>query len=309
MTMAATTVSPSRGRKDAARFKGIVVGATGAWLVVFTLLPFLIVLAISLTEKRLGVPPFTPLIESGEGVWPQINASLANYAALLSDSLYIDAFLSSVRIAATASLVTLLIAYPMAYAIARARPSLRLGLLMLVILPFWTSFLIRTYAWTGILNSNGLINNALIQAGLISQPLPLLHTEFAVHLGIVYSYLPFMVLPIYAVLERLDWILLEAAQDLGARPLSAFVRVTLPLSLPGIFAGLLLVFIPALGEFIIPDLLGGPASLMLGRVLWTEFFYNNDWPMASALAIALLVMVLAAAALLYRVMRRGEVAP
>lgn len=308
MTMTAAATVP-RSRTDASRLKGIVIGATATWLVVFTLLPFLIVLAISLVEPRLGVPPFTPLIESGAGPWPRFNATAANYATLLSDSLYVEAFLSSVRIAATSSLVTLLIAYPMAYAIARTRPGLRLGLLMMVILPFWTSFLIRTYAWTGILNSNGLINSALIKTGLISEPLPLLYTEFAVHLGIVYSYLPFMVLPIDAVLERLDWTLLEAAQDLGARPMSAFLRVTLPLSLPGILAGWLLVFIPALGEFIIPDLLGGPGSLMLGRVLWIEFFSNNDWPLASAVAIALLAMVLASAALLYRVMRRGEVSP
>jgi putrescine transport system permease protein len=306
---AVAAVSVGRGGKDARRLKRVVIGATTAWLFVFTLLPFLIVLAISLAEPRLGVPPFAPLIESGEGFWPRVTATAANYATLLSDSLYIEAFFTSVRIAATSSLVTLLIAYPMAYAIARTRPGPRLVLLMLVILPFWTSFLIRAYAWTGILNSNGLINTALMKLGLISEPLPLLHTEFAVHLGIVYSYLPFMVLPIYAVLERLDWTLLEAAQDLGARPASAFMRVTLPLSLPGVFAGWLLVFIPALGEFIIPDLLGGPGSLMLGRVLWTEFFNNNDWPMASALAIALLVMVLVPAAVLYRVMRRPEVSP
>jgi putrescine transport system permease protein len=308
MTMVAAAAS-SRAHSDDRRFKRIVVGATTAWLLVFTLLPFLIVFAISLAEPRLGVPPFMPLIESGEGFWPRWHVTFANYATLFSDWLYIEAFFASVRIAATSSLVTLLIAYPMAYAIARTRAGPRHVLLMLVILPFWTSFLIRAYAWTGILNSNGLVNTALMTWGLISEPLPLLHTEFAVHLGIVYSYLPFMVLPIYAVLERLDWTLLEAAQDLGARPASAFMRVTLPLSLPGVFAGWLLVFIPALGEFIIPDLLGGPGSLMLGRVLWTEFFNNNDWPLASALAIALLVMVLVPAAVLYRVMRRSEVSP
>jgi putrescine transport system permease protein len=294
---------------DARRLKTIVIGGTTAWLVIFTLLPFLIVLAISLAAPRLGVPPFTPLLESGEGVLPRLNASFANYVTLFSDSLYVEAFLASVRIAATSSLLTLLIAYPMAYAIARTQARLRPPLLMLVILPFWTSFLIRAYAWTGILNSNGLINGALIEAGFITEPLPLLHTEFAVHLGIVYSYLPFMVLPIYAVLERLDWTLLEAASDLGSRPLRGFRRVTLPLSLPGVYAGWLLVFIPALGEFIIPDLLGGPGSLMIGRVLWTEFFNNNDWPLASALAVALLAMVLGSSALLYRVMRRPEALP
>jgi putrescine transport system permease protein len=295
--------------KDMRRARAIVIGSSLTWLIVFTLLPCLILLAISLTEPRVDIPPFTPLLGKGTGFWPQINATASNYAALLSDPLYLEAFVSSVRIAAVSSLLALLLAYPMAYAIARASERTRLPLLMLVILPFWTSFLIRAYAWTGILNSNGLVNNALMKLGIVTQPLVLLHTEFAVHLGIVYSYLPFMVLPIYAVLERMDWTLLEAAEDLGARPLSAFARVTLPLSLPGIFAGVLLVFIPALGEFIIPDLLGGPGTLMLGRVLWTEFFNNHDWPLASALAIVLLVVVLVPASVLYRVVRKTEVMP
>ncbi len=188
------------------------------------------------------------------------------------------------------------------------RSNLRTPLLVLVVLPFWTSFLIRVYAWSSLLNSNGLINTLLLDAGVIAEPLTLLNTEFAVHLGIVYSYLPFMVLPIYAVLERLDWTLLDAASDLGARPARAFFRVTLPLSMPGIVAGLLLVFIPALGEFIIPDLLGGSDTLMVGPVLWNEFFGNNDWPLAAALAVLLLVAVLAPAALVYRLARRAEVA-
>jgi len=285
----------------------IILGATSAWLIAFTLLPVLIVVAVSLSEPRLGAPPFTPLFEWADGVWPRFNGTIASYITVTSDSLYLAAFMSSVRIAASSALIALVVAYPMAYAIARAGERARVGLLMLVILPFWTSFLIRAYAWTGLLNTNGLINATLIKLGVISEPLTLLHTEFAVHLGIVYSYLPFMVLPIYAVLERMDWSLLEAAQDLGARPLRAFFRVTLPLSLPGVFAGWLLVFIPALGEFIIPDLLGGPDTLMLGRVLWTEFFNNRDWPLASALAVTLLAIVLAASALLYRVLRRAEV--
>ena len=284
----------------------IILGSTTAWLIAFTLLPVLIVVAVSLSEPRLGAPPFTPLFEWGGAVLPIFNGTIENYLTVASDSLYLAAFVSSLRIAATSALITLMIAYPMAYAIARARESLRVALLMLVILPFWTSFLIRTYAWTGLLNTNGLINSSLINLGLIAEPLPLLHTEFAVHLGIVYSYLPFMVLPIYAVLERMDWTLTEAAQDLGARPLRAFFRVTLPLSLPGVVAGWLLVFIPALGEFIIPDLLGGPDTLMLGRVLWTEFFNNRDWPLASALAVLLLVIVLLSALLLVRVLRRRE---
>ena len=286
----------------------LVIGPPFGWLIIFTLLPALVLLAISLTEARLGSPPFTPLFVSGAGAMPQINASAANYATLFSDPLYLDAFLSSIRIAATSALITLLIAYPMAYALARARDSVRTPLLMLVVLPFWTSFLIRVYAWTGILNSNGLINEALLKLGVIGQPLPLLHTEFAVHLGIVYSYLPFMVLPIFAVLERFDWSLLDAAADLGARPFTAFLRITLPLSLPGIVAGLLLVFVPALGEFIIPELLGGPDTLMIGRILWTEFFSNHDWPLACALAVVLLATVLAPAGLVLRFARRTQAA-
>jgi putrescine transport system permease protein len=286
----------------------VILGATTAWLIAFTLLPVLIVAAVSLSEPRLGAPPFTPLLEWGEGIWPTFNGTIASYLTVASDSLYIAALVSSLRIAASSAMITLVIAYPMAYAIARASDRARFALLMLVILPFWTSFLIRTYAWTGLLNTNGLINNTLIDLGVISQPLTLLHTEFAVHLGIVYSYLPFMVLPIYAVLERMDWSLIEAAQDLGSRPYRAFFRVTLPLSLPGVFAGLLLVFIPALGEFIIPDLLGGPDTLMLGRVLWTEFFNNRDWPLASALAVLLLVIVLLSALLLVKALQRREAA-
>ena len=284
----------------------IVLGSTTAWLAVFTLLPVLIVVAVSLSEPQVGAPPFAPLFAWGEGLLPRFNGTIASYITIASDDLYIAAFISSVRIAATSALITLVIAYPMAYVIARARESLRVGLLMLVILPFWTSFLIRAYAWTGLLNTNGLINTALINLGVISEPLTLLHTEFAVYVGIVYSYLPFMVLPIYAVLERMDWSLLEAAQDLGSKPYRAFFRVTLPLSLPGVAAGWLLVFIPALGEFIIPDLLGGPDTLMLGKVLWTEFFNNRDWPVASALAVLLLLMVLLPSMLLVRVMRRKE---
>jgi putrescine transport system permease protein len=294
------TDSASRG------IRTLVVGVPFGWLILFTLLPVLIVLAISLVEPSSGSPPYGPLFSPGGGLLPQLNATAANYQTLLGDPLYLQAFLSSLRIAASSALITLLIAYPMAYAIARARESARTPLLMLVMLPFWTALLIRVYAWTGILNSNGLINNALIQLGLIEHPLPLLHTEFAVHLGIVYSYLPFMVLPIFAVLERLDWTLLEAAEDLGARPWRAFLRITLPLSLPGIVAGLLLVFIPALGEFIIPELLGGPETLMIGRVLWTEFFNNHDWPLASALAAGMLVMVLVPAAIVMRNARAAQ---
>jgi putrescine transport system permease protein len=282
-----------------------VIGLPYLWLLVFVLLPALVVLAISFAEPRIGAPPFTPPLSWGDG-GVQFSVTLDNYLRLFADRLYADAFLSSIRIAAVSAFITLLIAYPMAYAIARAGERVRPSLLMLVVLPFWTSFLIRVYAWTGLLNSNGLINTVLLKLGIVDHPLPLLHTEFAVHLGIVYSYLPFMVLPIYGVLERMDWTLLEAAADLGTRPLRAFFRVTLPLSMPGVVAGLLLVFIPALGEFIIPELLGGPDTLMVGRVLWTEFFSNHDWPFASALAVVMLIAVLLPAALIYRVARREE---
>lgn len=235
----------------------------------------------------------------------QVRINLENYRLLFTDTLYVDAFLNSLKVAGVSTLICLLIGYPMAYAIARAGRSARLILLMLIVLPFWTSFLIRVYAWIGILKDNGLLNNLLLAVGLIDQPLRLLHTEFAVYLGIVYSYLPFMVLPLYATLARMDLSLLEAAADLGARPWKAFWTVTLPLSLPGVIAGSLLVFIPAVGEFVIPDLLGGPDALMMGKVLWTEFFTNRDWPLASAIAVLLLLTLVVPIMLLQRAEKRA----
>jgi putrescine transport system permease protein len=223
----------------------------------------------------------------------QLRLDVGNYRLMFEDSLYFGAFLNSLWVAAVSTLICLFIGYPMAYGIARAGPAWRLPLLMLVILPFWTSFLIRVYAWIGILKNNGLLNNLLIGLGVIDQPLPLLHSPVAVYVGIVYSYLPFMVLPLYATLVRLDLTLLEAAADLGARPWTAFLKVTLPVSLPGVIAGSLLVFVPATGEFVIPDLLGGPDSLMIGRLLWTEFFNNADWPVAAAMAVIMLVILVA----------------
>jgi putrescine transport system permease protein len=225
---------------------------------------------------------------------------------LWEDPLYTIAYLKSLRIAGISTLVCLLLGYPMAYAIARTRDSLRNLLLMLIILPFWTSFLIRVYAWIGILKSNGLLNNLLLYLGVIDHPLTLLHTDFAVYLGIVYSYLPFMVLPLYATLSRMDLTLLEAAADLGCRPWEAFLKVTLPLSLPGIIAGCMLVFIPAVGEFVIPDLLGGPDSLMIGKVMWTEFFSNRDWPAASAVAVVMLALLVVPLALFQRAQEKSE---
>ncbi len=264
------------------------------WLAVFFLLPFALVLAIALGTNA---PDVAPPVELG--------FSFKNFALLFSDDLYIAAWLSSLRIAATSTLIALLLGYPMAYAIARARPEWRPLLLMLVVLPFWTSFLIRIYAWMGLLAKNGLIDQFLRWSGIADNPGSILGTEWAVHLGIVYAYLPFMVLPLYATLEKLDTSLLEAAADLGARPLTAFLTVTLPLSLPGIVAGCLLVFIPSIGEFVIPDLLGGTETLMIGKVLWDEFFTNADWSLASAVAICLLVLLVAPIALFQRQQARS----
>jgi putrescine transport system permease protein len=261
------------------------------WLGLFCLAPFVIVLAISFGESAIGIPPFTAPIALGEEGGVELHPDLGNYQRLVEDALYLRAYLGSLEYAGAATLCCLLLGYPMAYAIARAPRRWRNPLLMLVILPFWTSFLIRVYAWIGILKPNGLINNFLEWLGLIVAPLPLLNNDFAIILGLVYSYLPFMVLPLYATLERMDPALLEAASDLGCRPFRAFLLVTLPLSLPGIAAGSLLVLIPAVGEFVIPDLLGGPDTLMIGKVLWDEFFTNRDWPAASAVAIAMLALL------------------
>lgn len=266
-----------------------------AWLALFFLVPFLIVLKISLADQAMSIPPYTPLIADG-----RVQASGANYQFLLSDSLYARAYLNAIWFAAWSTIGCLLIGYPLAYGIVRAPLSWRNTLLLLVILPFWTSFLIRVYAWIGLLKGNGIINNFLMQIGLIHAPLPLINNSFAVYVGLIYSYLPYMVLPLYAALEKLDPTLLEAAADLGCRPRQAFWRVTLPLSLPGIIAGALLVFIPMCGEFIIPDLLGGPDTLMIGHVLWDEFFTNRDWPLASAVAVAMLVLLVLPMGLLRR---------
>jgi putrescine transport system permease protein len=276
-----------------------------AWLALFFLVPFQIVLKISLAETAVGVPPYTPLLERGADGW-SLHGSLANYQFLLSDSLYLRAYLNAIKFAGVSTLICLLLGYPMAYGIVRAPRRWRGLLLLLVILPFWTSFLIRVYAWIGLLKGNGLINNLLLALGIVDEPLALLNNAFAVYLGIVYSYLPFMVLPLYAALERLDPTLLEAAADLGCRPARAFLRVTLPLSLPGVAAGALLVFIPAVGEFVIPDLLGGPDTLMIGKVLWDEFFTNRDWPVASAVAIAMLVLLIVPMAFIRRLLQGEE---
>lgn len=267
-----------------------MLGVPALWLVLFFLIPFLIVLKISFSETRLAMPPYAPLFEWQHGL-PVPKLHWGNFRFLFTDPLYVSSYLYSVKVAAISTLFCLLLGYPMAYAIARSSASWRNMLLMLIVLPFWTSFLLRVYAWIGLLKNNGVINNVLLSLGIIHQPLTLLQTDFAVYVGIVYSYLPFMILPLYANLEKHDLTLLEAAQDLGARPLTAFVRITLPQSIPGIVAGSLLVFIPAVGEYIVPSLLGRTDQLMIGRVLSDEFFENRDWPTASAVAIAILLLL------------------
>ena len=267
----------------------VVIGVPWLWLLLFFVIPFLIVLKISFADTRLGVPPYTPLLDWVDGKYLQFRLNTGNFMFLLQDSLYAQAFLSSIKVAFFSTVFCLLIGYPMSYAIARANASWRNTLLMLIILPFWTSFLLRVYAWIGLLRNNGVINNILMSLGIIHEPIVMMQTDFAMYIGIVYSYLPFMILPLYANLEKHDQSLIEAAVDLGCKPFRAFMLITLPLSKPGVIAGSMLVFIPAVGEFVIPRLLGGTDSLMIGRVLWDEFFLNRDWPVASAVAIALLL--------------------
>jgi len=269
----------------------LVIAVPGAWLLLFFLVPFLIVLKISFAHTRLGVPPYTPLWEWTSQHTLHLSVTAANYLFLARESLYLEAFLSSIKVAFISTCCCLLVAYPMAYGIARSSARWRNVMLLLVVLPFWTSFLVRVYAWIGLLRNNGLINNALMGLGVIHEPLVMMQTDFAMYIGIIYSYLPFMILPLYSNLEKHDLTLLEAAVNLGATPFKAFLQITLPLSLPGIIAGSMLVFIPAVGEFVIPRLLGGNETLMIGRVLWDEFFNNRNWPEASAVAMTLLLVL------------------
>ena len=284
---------------------GLVIAVPFLWLLVFFLVPFLVVAKISLSEAAIAMPPFTPLLEWGD-LRAVVTLNLGNFAFLFDDPLYRNAYLSSLKIAFISAVITLFVGYPIAYYIARSPEGRRSILLTLVILPFWTSFLLRVYAWQGFLRSNGVINNFLIWTGIIDQPLVMLQTNFAVYLGIVYTYLPFMILPLYANLVKLDESLLEASADLGGRPISTFFHVTLPLSMPGVIAGFMLVFVPAIGEFVIPELLGGPDTLMIGRVLWNEFFSNRDWPVASAVAIAMLVILVVPIMLLRNAQAKTE---
>ncbi len=273
----------------------LVIAIPYAWLAFFFLAPFVIVFKISFSTTAIAMPPYIPVLDWSGGFAGFVDKfrqfTTFNYEFLLEDSLYIKAYVSSVVIAGISTFLTLLIGYPIAYGMARAPITLRPTLLMLVILPFWTSFLIRVYAWIGILKPEGLLNQLLLSIGVISEPLVIMNTHIAIFIGIVYSYLPFMVLPLYSTLEKMDYSLVEAAEDLGCTPLGAFWKVTFPLSIPGILAGCLLVFIPATGEFVIPDLLGGSQTLMIGKTLWNEFSSNRDWPLSSAVAIILLVIL------------------
>jgi putrescine transport system permease protein len=273
-----------------------VVAGPFVWLLLFFLVPFLLVVKISFADLQLGIPPYTELTTFKEGI-VHVALDLSHYAFLLTDSLYFATYVNSVLVAAISTLLCLLLGYPMAYYIARSNPATRNILMMAVMLPFWTSFLIRVYAWIGILKNNGLLNNFLISIGLIHTPIELYHTNTAVYIGMVYSYLPFLVMPLYAHLVKMDLTLLEAAYDLGAKPWKAFWQITLPLSKNGIIAGCLLVFIPAVGEYVIPELLGGANTLMIGRVMWNEFFDNADWPMASAVTCAMVLLLLVPMAL------------
>ncbi|MBP2485949.1 ABC transporter permease subunit [Rhizobium leguminosarum] len=283
------------GKFTSGLYNRLVIVIPYAWLLLFFLAPFFIVFRISMSTTAIAMPPYEPVFSFADG-WAGLLSkigefSLDNYTYLTDDPLYFNAYLSSVVIAAISTFLTLLIAYPIAYGMAQAPRGLRPTLVMLVILPFWTSFLIRVYAWIAILKPEGLFNQLLLSLHLIDTPLIILNTNTAVYIGIVYSYLPFMVLPLYSALEKMDGTLIEAAQDLGCPPITAFWRVTFPLSIPGVVAGCMLVFIPAVGEFVIPDLLGGSQTLMIGKTLWNEFNSNRDWPVSSAVATILLLIL------------------
>ncbi len=268
-----------------------VIGVPFFWLFLFFLLPFFIVLKISFAEADVAIPPYTEIYSWADNQL-SILLNLGNYVLLGEDELYISAYLGSLKMAFISTLLCLLLGYPMAYAIARASKEAQTVLLLLIMMPTWTAILIRVYAWMGILSNNGLLNGFLQGIGLIDQPLQILNTNPAVYIGIVYSYLPFMILPLYANLVKHDMSLLEAASDLGSSNINNFWKITVPLSKNGIIAGSMLVFIPAVGEFVIPELLGGPETLMIGKVLWQEFFNNRDWPVASALAVIMLAILM-----------------
>jgi putrescine transport system permease protein len=296
MKAAIGLASPGRHGRSSREFMErhgywLIIAPPLLFLIVFFLIPFAFALKISFAETAIRVPPYTDVLSISPDHHINVILSLSNYKYLLTDEVYAVSYIYSLKTAFFSTLICLLIGYPMAYAMSRSSKTTQNILLLIIILPFWTSFLLRVYALEGIIRENGLLNTALLRIGLIDHPLKIMRTTFAVYLGIIYSYLPFMVLPLFATLEKLDHTLLEAAADLGNPPWRAFLDITLPLSMPGIIAGSMLVFIPAIGEFVIPSLLGGPDNLMIGRVLWDEFFNNRDWPVASAVAIAFLVLL------------------
>ena len=304
-----TVAKPFLTRLGAGFVNRLVIIVPYLWLLFFFLIPFIIVFKISMSQTAIAMPPYTPVLDFSDGVSGFFagfrDLNFDNYVWLTQDALYFKAYVTSVIIAAISTVLTLIVGYPIAYGMSRAPATIRPTLLMLVILPFWTSFLIRVYAWIGILKPEGLLNQALLAMGIIDRPLVILNTHAAIFIGIVYSYLPFMVLPLYAAFEKMDESLLEAAADLGCPRWKAFWRVTLPLSWPGVAAGALLCFIPVTGEFVIPDLLGGSRTLMIGQTLWTEFFSNRDWPVASAIAVALLALLLVPILFYERLQRRA----
>ncbi len=301
-----------RSKKSGSRRIGasrLVVLVPYLWLLLFFLAPFVIVLKISLSQTAMAQPPYLPVLDLAAG-WQGLKnfaaqLSLDTYALIGSDDLYLLSYLKSLQVAAVSTAILLAIGYPLAYGIARSPRGLQPLMVMLVVLPFWTSFLIRIYAWINILQRDGLLNDVLLALNIVGKPVAWLSSDTAIYIGVVYSYLPFMVLPLYAALEKMDETLLEAAADLGCTRARAFWQVTLPLSLPGVAAGVLLCFIPIVGEFVIPDLLGGSQTLMIGQTLWTEFFANRDWPVASALAVALLLLLLLPILFYERLQRRA----
>ena len=303
-------------RKLLARFvpdnpgRSFVIGVPYLWLILFFLVPFLIVLKISMSEMQVGVPPFKPLLGWADN-FLSIRIYLGNLVSLFdvaNDDLYAVTYLSSLKYAAYTTILCLFIGFPFAYFMARAKPTVRPALMMLVMLPFWTSFLLRVYSWKAILATNGVLNGILTSLGLISDPIRMLHTPFSLMIGMTYVYLPFMVLPLYANLVKLDVRFLEAAADLGATPWKAFWLITVPLSKSGIIAGSMLVFIPCVGEYVIPELLGGPETLMIGRVLWDELFSNNDWPRAAAVAVVTILLIIVPLSIFnrYQAEQQGE---
>ncbi|OEZ62045.1 MULTISPECIES: ABC transporter permease subunit [unclassified Duganella] len=288
--------------------RNVVIAVPFLWLTFAFLVPFLIVMRISFTEADAGGNPFGTLMTLADGVIT-LKVKVSNYLFIAQDELYAITYLNSIKFAAITASLCLIIGYPFAYFMARAKPTVRPVLLMMVMMPFWTSFLLRIYAWKGILANNGILNHFLISMGFISEPLHLMNTQFSLIIGMVYAYLPFMILPLYANLVKMDLRFLEAAADLGATPMQAFWRITVPLSKSGIIAGTMLVFIPAVGEYVIPELLGGPETLMIGRQLWDEFFTNNDWPLASSVTVVVILLILVPMAIFNKYTAEQEARP